>query len=94
MVKKKRVKKRPIRKKVVSAKSPKLVSKYGSKLALRDFILFAVLSLLFYILNTISGNEIYQDMFYLLAIIFGFLALAFLIILLAISLSRGKVKNK
>ena len=71
-----------------------LSSKYGSKLALRDLILFAVLSLISYILYLVSGSGIFQDTFYLLAMIFGFMALAFLIVWLSIGFARGKVKPK
>ncbi len=71
-----------------------ITSRYNSKLALRDLILFALLSIISFILFTVSGNTLYQDTFYLLAILFGFIAVAFLIVFLVIIFARGKVKKK
>ena len=97
-------KKRVLRKKVSRTASKKKSSSRSSikqfdpkrkiKIALRDLILFVLLSLISFILYSASGNEIYQDTFYLLGIVFGFVALAFLILYLALLFSKGKVKNK
>ena len=90
----KKVAKRGGIRKKTSREPKQLISKNRSKLALRNLILFAVLSLISFILYTVFGNQLYQDTFYLLTIIFIFVALAFLIIFLAISFSRGKVSKK
>ena len=71
-----------------------ITSRYNSKLALRDLILFALLSIISFILYTVSGNILYQDTFYLLAILFGFISVAFLIVFLVIIFAREKVKKK
>mgnify|MGYP001586679355 FL=1 len=71
-----------------------ITSRYNSRLALRDLILFALLSIISFILYTVSGNILYQDTFYLLAILFLFVALAFLIVFLVIIFAREKVKGK
>lgn len=94
--KKKVVRKKTVARKKVSRKTKRVpqTSKYGSKLAIRDLIIFALLSLISYMLSTVSGNELFEDVLYLLAIVFGFLAIAFLIIFLIIAFSGGKVKKK
>ena len=98
MKKKKVAKKTVSRKKVVRKKvarvSKQSISKYNSRLALRNLILFALLSLIFFMLYTVSGNELYQYMFYLLSLVLGFIAVAFLIVLLIIVFSRGKVVKR
>ena len=71
-----------------------ITSRYNSRLALRDLILFALLSIISFILYTVSGNTLYQDTFYLLAILFGFISVAFLIVFLVIIFAREKVKKK
>lgn len=72
----------------------KITSRYNSKLALRDLILFALLSIISFILYSVSGNTLYQDTFYLLGILFLVIALAFLIAFLVIIFAREKVKKK
>ncbi|MDP2672634.1 MAG: hypothetical protein Q8O84_02375 [Nanoarchaeota archaeon] len=90
-VKKSRKKSVAVKKKTIPVKQ--ITSKYNSRLALRDLILFALLSIISFILFTVSGNTLYQDTFYLLAMLFGFVALAFLIVFLVIIFARGKVKK-
>lgn len=84
--------KKSVSKKAVPVKQ--ITSRYNSRLALRDLILFALLSVISFILETVSGNTLYQDTFYLLAILFGFISLAFLIVFLVIVFAREKVKKK
>ena len=91
-VKKSQKKSAPVKKRTIPVKQ--ITSRYNSRLALRDLILFAILTIISFILFTVSGNSLYQDTFYLLAILFGFIAVAFLIVLLVIVFARGKVKNK
>jgi len=90
-VKKSRKKSVAVKKKTIPVKQ--ITSRYSSRLALRDLILFALLAIISFILFTVSGNTLYQDTFYLLAILFGFIAVAFLIVFLAIIFARGKVKK-
>ncbi|MBI2004358.1 hypothetical protein HYS72_02745 [Candidatus Pacearchaeota archaeon] len=90
--KKSQKKSAPVKKRTIPVKQ--ITSRYNSRLALRDLILFALLSIISFILFTVSGNTLYQDTFYLLAILFGFIALAFLIVFLVIIFARGKVKGK
>lgn len=101
-VKKKTTKKKVVAKKAVKKKKleikpgihPNKVSLiYNSRLALRDLIIFACLSLLSLMLYLVSGNLFYQDLFYLLAMVFGFVALAFLIVFLALVFSRDKLRK-
>ena len=68
--------------KIASSKKLRFFPQIKKRLALRDLILFAILSLISYILYTASGIQIYQDTFYLLSMIFGFIAVAFLIVFL------------
>ncbi|MEK6817265.1 MAG: hypothetical protein AABX80_00530 [Nanoarchaeota archaeon] len=97
---KKKVKSRKKSGRTISASKKKTIpvkqitSRYNSRLALRDLILFALLSVISFILFTVSGNTLYQDTFYLLAMIFGFISVAFLIVFLVIIFSRGKIKKK
>ena len=70
------------RKKVVRATIRKI------KLALSNLIIFIFLTLLFAYSSKISATLLYQNLFWLLALISGFVALAFLIVLLVLLLLR------
>ena len=78
MVKKKSVKKRSVN------KSKKLVryTKKKINLALKNLILFGVLSLIFFMLYSVSSNETYENLFLLFSMLLGFVGLAFLVVLL------------
>jgi len=84
--KKKRVVKKTIKRK--TAKKPvikKRKVRYSSrkiKLVLRNLFLFVVLFILSLILYSISGTEFYKNLFLLIGVVFGFISLAFLIVLL------------
>ena len=82
MVKKKGMKK--VSKKRVVKKPLRFVrsSKRKINLVLRNLILFVVMSLISFVLYSVLINEIFKNLFSLLAMIFGFIAVAFLIILL------------
>jgi hypothetical protein len=93
MVKKKSVKKvksLPVKKKVVKkakvtkAKSKNLVlsSRKKIKLVLRNLVLFIGISFISFILYLVSNKDIFRTLFSLLAMIFGFVSVAFLIVLL------------
>ena len=84
----KKVSKKTI-KKVVS--KPKKLVRFGKKkfhLVLKNLILFAILFILSLVIYNVSNNEIYSDLFFLLSMIFGFVAVAFLIILLVFLFMR------
>ena len=89
MVKRKVRKKRSVRK--VSPKVKRNISKPKRlvrasqrkiSLAFKNLILFAVLSLISFLLYNFLSNELFVNLFFLLAIILGFVAVAFLIVLL------------
>ena len=58
------------------------------KLVLRNLILFAVLSAVSLVLQDASGNVLMNQLFFLLGTLFGFVALAFLIVLLVLVFLR------
>jgi len=77
MVKKKKVsktKKTNLRSKTIS--NPKI------SLVWKNLVFFTLLSLLFFGLYSYATEELYQNLFVLLSIIFGFVGVAFLIALL------------
>jgi len=100
MVKKKKVKnKSSVRKsnrKIQSSagKSKKLVRASQRKISLifKNLILFTILFLLSFLSYNFLSNELYVNLFFLLTIIFGFIALAFLIVLLIFLILR--IMNK
>ena len=101
MAKKRGIKKKS-KKKVVRTK-PKRVSKKlkpkkrvvkrratGKKMSIviKNLILFVVLAIISYLLYNVSGSELLRQLFYLAAILMGFIALAFLIVLLVLLFLR------
>ncbi len=94
MVKKKSVKKKSVRRKVKkrpvkkitrkTVKSKRMVrfSKKKINLVLKNLILFVILFTLSFVLYNVSSQEMYTNLFLLLSIIFGFITIAFLIVLL------------
>ena len=88
---KKKVKKETIKKKVSNTKKvarKKIPSKnkisLSPKFSLvwKNLVFFALLALLFFGLYSYATEELYQNLFVLLSIIFGFVGVAFLIVLL------------
>lgn len=85
-------KKRVIRKKSnvkVKAKpvvnsNGKIFSSFKLGVVFRDFILFALLFLICYILSIVSTGEVFPNLFELLWIIFAFIGIAFFIALLVL----------
>ena len=67
---------RKVSRKPVAKKSPR-ESKF--RMVVRNLILFAVLFIISYMLFSVAGQEIYINLFFMLSLIFGFVALAFLI---------------
>ena len=88
MVTKKRGRKTSKKTKTVRKKNVKSVrvrsSKKKIKLVLKNLILFAILTLVCFLLYIFSNNELFRSLFQLLAMILGFVGLAFLIVLLAL----------
>lgn len=81
MVKKKRSKKSTMKKKV--GKSKQLgVNKTKINLVIRNLIIFATISIISYTLYKILNKDMFESLFLLLAMIFAFLSVAFLIVLL------------
>ena len=88
MVTKKRGRKTSKKTKSVRKKNVKPVrvrsSKKKIKLVLKNLILFAILTLVCFLLYIFSNNELFRSLFQLLAMILGFVGVAFLIVLLAL----------
>ena len=67
---------RKVSRKPVAKKRP---SESKFRMVVRNLILFAVLFIISYMLFSVAGQEIYINLFFMLSLIFGFVALAFLI---------------
>ena len=85
-------KKKTVRKKTVSKKRTKRDSLKARMIkAKRNFILFLVLSIISFVFYKASINELFVNFFGVLAIVFGFITLAFLIALIILwILGEGK----
>ena len=92
MAKKKRGRKASKKTKTIRKKTAKrgLVrsTKRKINLVLKNLILFAVLAFVSFCLYTFLNNELFRNLFSLLAMIFGFIGLAFLIVFLALLILR------
>jgi len=78
-----KTKKKVVRKKRGSTKSKQIKSnKQKINLVLKNLVLFVILFLASFLLYSVSSNELLINLFSLLAIVLGFVAGAFLIILL------------
>jgi hypothetical protein len=62
----------------------KIFSSFKLGVVFRDFILFALLFLISYILSIVSTGEVFPNLFELLWIIFAFIAIAFFFALLVL----------
>jgi len=72
-----------VKKKVIKKDNKKVkANKQKINLVLKNLILFGILFLTSFLLYTISSDELLINLFSLLAIVFGFVVGAFLIILL------------
>lgn len=58
------------------------------KIVLKSLLLFVVLSLVFFILYLVNNVELYNYLFYLLFVLFGFVSLGFLFVLLILFFMR------
>ncbi len=95
---KKAAKKSTSKKKVSRSKSPKRSSAVKPtdnriRLALRDLLLFVILSMVSYLIYTVSGNTLYEQFFGVVSIILGFIALAFLVAVLVLVLMKAMKKK-
>ncbi len=88
MVKKKRGKKTAKKSKKISKKNIKRprvrATKRKINLVLKNLVLFAILTLVSSILYLLSNDTLFRSLFQLLAIVLGFVGIAFLIVLLAL----------
>ena len=97
MVKKKRAKKvikrnpKKVKKIIKKSKVKRVVNKPKKlvrstkrkiSLVLKNFVLFVVISLVSLALHSVSNNDLFKNLFLLLVIISGFVAVAFLIVFL------------
>ncbi|MGD9276677.1 MAG: hypothetical protein PVJ67_05880 [Candidatus Pacearchaeota archaeon] len=97
---KKKTAKKVARKKIVKKVSNKRVSKKAVRptskklnIVVKNLILFAVLSLLSFMLYKVSSSEVYMNLFSILSMILFFIALAFFIVLLVFLLLRVMKKK-
>jgi len=85
MAKRGRVKRKTRR----AVKVPVKSDKRKTSIVLKNILLFVVLCVVSVILYTVSTNEIYINLFLLLAIIFGFISVAFVIVYLVLLMIKG-----
>jgi len=88
MAKKKMTKKRNIKRAINKPENLIGYSQNKIKIVLRNLIVFVVLTIISMLLYEISTEEIYVNLFWLLSVLFGFVAIALLIALLAILFIR------
>jgi hypothetical protein len=86
MPKKKRVRKKTSRKKGVIVNEKKI------SIALKSLVLFGVLALVSFMLYTVSSNVFYRDLFFMGTMILGFIAAAFVIVILLFLVMRAMKK--
>jgi hypothetical protein len=83
--KKRAVKSKSKRAKILENAKGKISSQLKLKVVLRNLGLFVLLALIAFILySVLEWGEIWQNVFYLLFVVLGFIALAFLISLLVL----------
>lgn len=91
MAKKKSVRKRKSSK-VVASKRLVRSTKKKINLVLKNLILFGVLSIISFMLYTVSSSEFYTTLFSFSAMIFGIIDLSFLIVLLIFLILKAMEK--
>ncbi len=86
MAKKRKVtRKKSVTKNKPSAESQgKIFSKFKLGVVFRNLVLFVLLFLISWILSVVSEGNVFPDLFYLLWIIFAFIAVAFFLALLVL----------
>lgn len=85
----KRASPRRLEKTVVGAARQVRASKRKINLALRNLVLFAIIAIISMVLRSVTSNVLINKFFFLLAIITGFIAVAFLIVLLIFLLLKA-----
>ena len=86
-------KKKSVRKNVKKSKKAVHPPERKFGLVLKNLVLFAVLSIVAFFLFKVSEKEMYVNLFFMIALISGFLAVAFLIVLLIFAFLKI-LKNK
>jgi hypothetical protein len=77
------------KKKIQNKTGSMRVTKNKLRLVTKDLLLFVILTLISYILKTVSGSEIYIDFFDITTFVLGSIAVAFLIVLLVLLFLRA-----
>lgn len=70
-------KKRIVKKKASKKPTKKQIKK--NEIIVKNFILFIILFILSFILYTVSNQDMYTNLFFMLSVVFGFVTIAFLI---------------
>lgn len=93
MAKKRKTAKKPKQKSRAVKKTKKRLTRASSRkvgLVVKNLVLFVILAVASYLLYNITTTDtILNNLFYLLAIILGFVSLAFLIVLLILLVMKG-----
>jgi sorbitol-specific phosphotransferase system component IIBC len=71
-----------------------LTSKKKINFILKNVLFFLVLGIISYILMSVTGKEIYSNLFELLMMVFGFIALAFFLVLLILLFMKSIKRRK
>ncbi len=92
--KKKAAKKTKRKVKAVKKTKKRLTRASGRKinLVVKNLALFVILTVASYLIQSVATNKFLHNLFYLLAIILGFISLAFLIVLLILLVMKGLKK--
>jgi uncharacterized membrane protein YcfT len=85
---KKKVSKKQVSKKKTGSKRLVRATKRKINLVIRNLIVFGGLFLISFCLYRLSSNLMIENLFYLLAIILGFIGLSFFIVLLALLIMK------
>lgn len=88
-------KKTPVKKKVVKKVArPKNISRRSIRggrrlrLTVQNLLFFVILFIVSYVLKLVSGNQFSENLFFLLALAFGFISIALLIVVLILFFLR------
>lgn len=85
---KKVTKKKPVKKSKSKPQRRVIFNKKKINLILKNLVLFVIISLVSFVLYSVSNNEMFRNLFSLLAIIFGCVTVAFLIVFLVFLFSK------
>ncbi len=96
MAKKKRSKKRTTRRVVRRKGSSSTLSKTKNKITLigNNLLLFIALTLVSFVLYNFLGNDLLRNLFYVMAMVFGFVSVAFLITFLILIIMKFVSKKR